>query len=1054
MLLVRFLTNSDQIFAQNSQIREKQIPLVTYSYSDPDPVPEIGKFYPFYRFNGYSDKGVMQNWKMVEMENDYIKLWIAPQIGGKIWGAIEKKTGKEFIYYNHTVKFRDVAMRGPWTSGGLELNFGIIGHAPTCSSPVDYMVRENEDGGVSCFVGAIDLPSRTRWSVEINLSKDKAYFTTRSFWDNPSRLEQSYYHWMNLGIKTTGNLEYCFPGNYYLGHDGKPSAWPVDEQGRKINFYENNNFGSYKSYHVFGEATGFYGAYWHTDDFGFVHYSTFDDKPGKKVWIWGLSDQGMIWDKLLTDSDGQYTEIQSGRLFNQPASESSYTPFKNRGFPAGSTDEWTEYWFPVKETKGLKSALPVGSVNIEQHGDTIKLWFCPNEKTDGQLEVRSGSEIVYAKEIHLNPMQVLTNSFESKASNKNLSVWLKNDLLFETNREKYLLKRPVQSPDSFNWESLYGHFTKGKEQERQREYKTAAQEYKKAIALEPWFVPALTGMANLAYRETNYTISMEFASKALRVDTYDADANMIYGLAGLAMGDTTSAIDGFSVASAGLSQRCAAYNALATVSLCKKEFQRALHYSEKSLVYNFLGSDGIELKLLSLRKLGMIEKEENELSNLELKDPLNHFIRFERFLIDPSSENKIQVQSHITNELPHETYLEYALWYFRNGQLSDAMKVLELAANDQPIVLIWKAYLDHLDGKEDIAKATIVKALEAKPDFVFPFRTESLKPLEWAGSHWDNWKIKYYTALIYLCAGNEEKGLDLLKSCADKPDFYPFYILRSRIYNSDSQQPQVDAKRALALGGSDWRVGLFASGFFMGKGNLPEAEELASDFYKKNPQNYILGLHFAKILEMRQKYSLCVGLLQKIQVLPNEGATDGRTLWRNANLGNALDMLKGRKYKQALRFIENARQWPENLGVGKPYSVDERLEDFFALLCYKKLNDRQSESEMENRIAGKAIQQKLSLDENDFLTAWLLKESGNKSEGDRVMNQLARKDSVSQNIRWCQAVYSGELESAGNIQKKIIDSERFAFFLNQIFNDPRIIASHDNAQKPMKVLMK
>ena len=137
MFLVRLFTNSDPLFAQNSQIAEKQISLVTYSFSDPDPVPGIGKFYPFFRFEGYTDKGVMHNWKMVEMENDYIKLWIAPEIGGKIWGAIEKKTGKAFIYYNHVVKFRDVAMRGPWTSGGLELNFGIIGHAPTCSSPVD-----------------------------------------------------------------------------------------------------------------------------------------------------------------------------------------------------------------------------------------------------------------------------------------------------------------------------------------------------------------------------------------------------------------------------------------------------------------------------------------------------------------------------------------------------------------------------------------------------------------------------------------------------------------------------------------------------------------------------------------------------------------------------------------------------------------------------------------------------------------------------------------------------------------------------------------------------
>jgi hypothetical protein len=532
------------IVAQESSISEKQISLQTYPFSDPNPIPEFGKIYPYFRFEGYSVQGVEKEWKMVELENDYIKLWVTPEIGGKIWGAVEKATGKEFIYYNHAVKFRDVAMRGPWTSGGIELNFGVIGHAPTCSTPVDYLIRKNDDGSVSCFVGAIDLPSHTRWSVEINLQKDKAYFTTRSVWDNPTEQEQSYYHWMNLGVKTAGNLEYIFPGTYYLGHEGNHLPWPVDEQGRNISFYENNNFGSYKSYHVFGETTGFYGAYWHNDDFGFVHYSPYDEKPGKKVWIWGLSDQGMIWEKLLTDADGQYTEIQSGRLFNQAAEGSSLTPFKNRGFAPGSTDQWTEHWFPVKGTQGLKNALPVGSINLEQQGNKVSVWFCPNETVNGTLEVKRSNEVVFSKEIHSKPMQGTAESFEYKGDYKNLSVWLNRELLFDLNREKQAVKRPVDSPSGFNWETTYGHYLKGKEQERQRLYKTAGDEYQKALETDPWYVPALTGMANLAYRKFNYQASLEYSLKALSIDTYDPEANLIYGLAGLAKGDTTSAIDG------------------------------------------------------------------------------------------------------------------------------------------------------------------------------------------------------------------------------------------------------------------------------------------------------------------------------------------------------------------------------------------------------------------------------------------------------------------------------------------------------------------------------
>lgn len=936
--------------AQKALISEKEIPLKTYPFSDPDPVPEFGKIFPYFHFDGYAVNGVTRNWKMIEMENDYIKLWVTPDIGGKIWGAIEKSTGKEFVYYNHTVKFRDVALRGPWTSGGIEINFGYLGHAPTSSTPVDYFVRKNDDGSVSCFVGAIELASRTRWSVEINLQKDKAYFTTRSRWDNPTGLEQSYYHWMNMGVKTAGDLEYIFPGNYFLGHNGEHSAWPIDEKGRDLSFYEKNNFESYKSYHVSGEVTDFYGAYWHNDDFGFAHYSPYDEKPGKKIWIWGLSDQGMIWEKLLTDNDGQYTEIQSGRMFNQAAPRSSYTPFKNRGFAPGSTDEWTEYWFPVKETKGLKSAIQLGSVNLQQKDNIVSIWFCPNETAIGNLEVRNGKEVVFKKEIYSQPMQIITGSFEYKGNYKNLSVWFGNNLLFDADREKYQIKRPVDMPSGFNWQTAFGHYLKGKDLEYQRSYKLAEVEYQKALEIEKWFAPVLTGMANLAYRKTDFRTSMEYSLKALSVDTYNADANMIYGLAGLALGDTTSAIDGFSIASEDVSQRSVAYNSLSSIFLKKGEFKKALNYADKSLLYNQLGSDAIQLKILCLRKLGIQNESNHELSKLEEKDPLNHFLRFEKYLFDPSSENKILVQKLVTNELPHETYLEYALWYFHNGQMTDALKILELAPGNHAIVLLWEGYLNHLAGKEQAASKALTEALKLNPRFVLPFRTETLLPLEWAQTQSNDWKINYYTGLIYLSAGEVEKGKILWEKCGEEPDFYPFYIARSRLSDMGSQQAQADVEKALDLSGNDWQTGLFASEFYLKRGNNKKAEELAKYFYTKYHQNFSLGLQYAKTLELNNNYDACISLLKSIQVLPGEGATEGRTIWRKVNLEMAQEWIKSEKYRKALTNIDQARLWPVNLGVGKPYQVNEQHEDSLALQCYKKLKDEKSIRIMQEKI--------------------------------------------------------------------------------------------------------
>ncbi len=181
-------------FGCDSVVYETKVQLLTYDFSDPNPIPEFGQIYPYPQFETFATEGVMKEWTMVIMENKYIKLWIAPEIGGKVWGATEKSTGKEFIFFNDVVKFRDVEMRGAWTSGGLEINFGVLGHNPTCATPVDYYFRENDGSdSVSCFVSAVDFSSNTRWVVEYRLGEEDAFFTTRSTWQNRDNLPQSYY---------------------------------------------------------------------------------------------------------------------------------------------------------------------------------------------------------------------------------------------------------------------------------------------------------------------------------------------------------------------------------------------------------------------------------------------------------------------------------------------------------------------------------------------------------------------------------------------------------------------------------------------------------------------------------------------------------------------------------------------------------------------------------------------------------------------------------------------------------------------------------------------
>ncbi|MFN7929378.1 MAG: DUF5107 domain-containing protein [Blastocatellia bacterium] len=656
----------------------------------------MGKIYPYFRYDGYTDKPIDKEWKVVELENDYLKVMILPEIGGKIWTAIEKATGKPFIYYNQVVKFRDIAMRGPWTSGGIEANYGIIGHTPAVATPVDYFTQEKPDGSVSCYLGVLDLLTRTPWRLEVNLPKDKAYFTTTSFLYNATPIEQPYYSWMNAGIKAKGNLQFIYPGTNYLGHDGEVGDWPENKQNWKdISFYENNNFGGAKSYHVFGKYTDFFGAYWHDEDFGMGRYSMHDDKAGKKIWIWGLSEQGMIWEKLLTDTDGQYVEVQSGRLFNQAAERSTFTPFKHRGFAPYQSDTWTEYWFPVKGTKGFVKANEYGALNVIEEPAEVSLYFCALQTINDELRVYDGDTLVYHKQLSLRPLETFRDMLLVKVNPRDLRIRLGTKLEYTTKMQDGELARPLAMPKDFDWNSVYGLWLQGKENLRQRFYPQAQEKLAACLQKDPNYAPALVDMAMLEYRNLNYEKALAHAKRALSIDTYDAAANYYYGLANVRLSKLTDAKDGFDLAAQAGEYRNAACLELAKLFLREKNLQKAGEYVRKAFSKNLYCPDCAQLS-------AVVDRLEKTPYSVELKfgermDALNPFYAAERYLQSETPANRASLLSSIRNEMPQETLLELACWYASIGQAREAEKVLQLAPA-APEALYWRAYLQQRDG--------------------------------------------------------------------------------------------------------------------------------------------------------------------------------------------------------------------------------------------------------------------------------------------------------------------------------------------------------------------
>jgi len=1016
--------------AQSAIIKEDDQVFRTYPFSDPSPVAEVNKTYPYFRFDGYSLEGSDRPWKIVTLENPYIKVLIAPEIGGKVLGAFEKSTGRAFIYFNRVVKFRNIAMRGPWTSGGIEFNFGSIGHTPTTATPVDYITRKNEDGSVSCIVGAMDLSSRTEWRVEIRLPKDKACFETHSFWYNPTALNTSLYHWMNASADATDDLRYYFPGSHYITHGGIAFPWHITDRGRDISYYKNNDFGSSKSYHVLGMYTDFFAGYYENSDFGFCHWSLYPDKPGKKIWIWALSRQGQIWKELLTDPElgnEQYTEIQTGLLFNQAGGSSRKTPFKHLFFPPNDVEKFSEIWFPVKDIGGVSKANRYGSLNAVQHGQNLIIGFCPIQEITDSLRVKLDGKTIYSRKLNLKPMQSFVDSVKLDHPGK-FEVIIGNKLITyrqnEANEKK--LRRPLAANKDFDWNSATGLCTRANEYARQRDYHAALQQYLACLEKDPVYNDALIGAAEIYYRRLEFDKALDFVLRALANDTYQADANFIYGIICKKLGRKYDAKDGFGIAARSMKFRSAAYCQLAEIFFQEGRLLRAAEYANRALDYNRYNLNALKLLSIIFRKQNRVPEAGEMLSRILEIDPLNHFARFEAYLSNPRSKRLKNFTLPIRNELPQETLLELAIDYANLGLPDEGILVLQNAP-EHPMVNYWLSYL--YSQRKDFVKSdsNLKKALAASPELVYPFRTETAAVLQWALSQQDHWKTKYYLALIFWSRDRLERARQLFKACGDQPNYAPFYLTRGKFFKPDDvDQTLLDYQKALELAPDTWRPYHALVAFYHTHNSARKMLKIARQAAAKFPANYIVVYDYARALLYNNRFDKCLAVLRHLTILPHEGARSGHETYRQACLLYAMEKMKRHDFKAALALIDSARIWHENLGVGRPYLVDERIENFMAGLCREKTNHTKEARRLFDEIIAFSQSHLNARNSKLYIYALALKRMGKETEARNVVADWLKAAPTNPVARWSAAnfriIEPGDLDCLSDDKTDVVEA--------------------------------
>jgi hypothetical protein len=334
----------------------------------------------------------------------------------------------------------------------------------------------------------------------------------------------------------------------------------------------------------------------------------------------------------------------------------------------------------------------------------------------------------------------------------------------------------------------------------------------------------------------------------------------------------------------------------------------------------------------------------------------------------------------------------------------------------------WFAYLQ---GKP-------VDFKNIKPDFSFPFRSESAAVMENLLVKQDHWLLKYQLALIYKDRNRIDECKKLLASCGNEPGYAPFYAVRAAINGMNNAiAAESDLKKALSLDGQ-WRYHKLLAEYYIANHQTEKALPITEAFYRNNPDSYIMGMLNARVLLLNGKYEAADAVLTKLQVIPFEGATYGHELYREAKLMQAIQQMEKKNYRSAQTLISQAKQWPENLGVGKPYeeNIDDRLEDWMSYLCYINQKDKvKTEAILHDIIAFRPLTENTVSNfymSNALVTVWAYDKL---RQHEKALEWLAAQEKVypgNRTLAWCRSVFEGKqvaplTETERDVNMKILE---------------------------------
>ena len=935
------------------KVWEEVVTIPTYKVGKPDKNPMFlekrvyqgssGRVYPYPVIEKIYDDKEDQAYRAVYLENEYLKIMILPELGGRIQRAYDKTNGYDFVYYNHVIKPALVGLLGPWISGGIEFNWPQH-HRPTTYMPVDYMLMEHEDGSKSVLVNDTDKMYGTKGIAKFTLYPGKAYLEITGQLYNRTNMPQTFLWWANPAVAVNNDTKSVFPPDVHAVMDhGKRdvSRFPIATGVYyKHDYSEGVDISRYKNIPVptsyMAEKSGFdfVGGYDYGVGAGVLHVADHHISPGKKQWTWGCGDFGKRWDANLTDADGPYIELMTGVFTDNQPDFTWLKPFEEKVFK--------QYFMPYKAVGDVKNATTDAAVNFVVSGHQAEIIvYATSPRKNAEIRILRGGEVIFREKTDLDPVHTYQKTVEltgGRAQEYTLAVYSGEgkELVSYTPVEAEIPEMPeparaAKEPEVIaTVEELYltGQHI---EQYRHATYLPDGY-YLEGLKRDPGDIRVNTAYGSLLFSRGLFAESEVYFRRAIRRATwknpnpYDSEAYYRLGLSLFYQERYEEAYDAFYKAAWSNEQQEMSFYYLAAIACRREEYENALYLIDRGIVKNWHNVKARGIRAVLLRKLGRCEEAEGWIRESLDIDPFDHVSRREllnRLQGEGLAKEKALLASCMRGN--PDAYLRLAKDYAECGFYEEAGEVLRECPAGAALNEYYKAYYGKLAGQpKEAVERQYLLAEKADSYCCFPNALEDIAVLYDCGRMLQEASFSwYYLGNLYYDKRQYEKAVSCWEKSAENNSSFPtvFRNLSLAYYNHMNRKEE--AKRAIEkafrLDTADARV-FFELDQLYKKFKVPEKERLAQyETYRDTAlERDDAFIEYVTLQNLTGNYEKAYELLCSRKLHPWEGG-EGKAAaqYITALTEMAKEKIRGKDYRQAKELLSRALIYPENLGEGK-----------------------------------------------------------------------------------------------------------------------------------------